>query len=51
MQCDSKWLSTRRMQHTLHEFMVELVQGRYDAEVLQSRYDTLRKPATYKDLC
>ena len=39
------------MQHTLNEFMVELLQGRYDVELLQSRFDTPRKPATYDDLC
>ena len=53
MQCDPKWLTTKEqaMQHTLNEFMVEVLQGRYDVEVLQSRYDTLHKPATYEDLC
>ena len=30
------------MQRTLNEFMVEL---------LQDKYDTPRKPATYEDLC
>ena len=30
------------MQHTLNEFMVEL---------LQDKYDTPRKPVTYEDLC
>ena len=30
------------MQHTLNEFMVEFLQG---------KYDTPRKPATYEDLC
>ena len=39
------------MQHTLNEFMVELLQGRYAGEFLQSRFDTPRKPATYDDLC
>ena len=39
------------MQKTLNEFMIELLQGKYNVEVLQSRYDTLRKPVTYDDLC
>ena len=33
------------MQRTLNEFMIEVLQGRYDVEVLQSKY------ATYADLC
>ena len=46
MKCDPRWLAQkeqkeRAMQRTLNEFMVELLQG---------RYDTPRKPATYEDL-
>ena len=33
------------MQRTLNEFMVEVLQGRYDVDIQQSKYDT------YKDLC
>ena len=49
------------MQHTLNEFLAGVLQGQYNAEVVQSRAnvirivrnrdDIVRKPATYKDLC
>ena len=49
------------MQRTLNEFLVGVLQGQYNAEVVQSRAnvirivrnrdDIIRKPATYKDLC
>ena len=44
MKCDPRWLATKEqaMQHTLNEYMVEFLQG---------KYDTPRKPATYEDLC
>ena len=49
------------MQHTLNEFLAGVLQGQYNAEVVQSftnvirivrhRDDIIRKPDTYKDLC
>ena len=43
MKCDPKWLTQEQaMQHTLNDFMVELLQG---------KYDTPQKPAAYEDLC
>ena len=39
------------MQRTLNEFLAGVLQGRYNAEVVQSRDNTIRKHATYKDLC
>ena len=48
------------MQRTLNEFLAGVLQGRYNAEVVQSRANTIRivqnrdnirKHTTYKDLC